>query len=540
MAINNKAIAAVTCGLSLAMTLGGPLSAIPAYAATVNINRDQAGQTVSDRTFNAYKIATYETDADGGKVYTFVNDDVRNAVRSTLESMNVDLNGVTTDVSLSGKIAGLNAGKRAEFASSLVNALKTTSVQPTSVNGQASQLDDNSYYVLDETTATESVVKALPFLLETSTGVKDIKLKSSQPNIDKSITSAGKRDDKYDDTAIGSEVDFQLNGMKVPVTYGYDTYTYTITDQMSSGLTLSKKQLEDMTVKIGDNVIPAGPNADGDTAYTVWAEDGGEMKPIDELPDGWSAKSAKFEIRFDSKYFIGETTEGGYTQNPVAGTAITVDFKGTLNEDAKVASPEQNKTFLTYSNTPGSTTNTSEHKVYVYTFGVEVQKSFTDDKNLFSMVEFGIMGTNGTIYVKGEKGVYTVCKEDTEGAVDASAGLKLDEKGHFQIKGLDAGTYTVKEAKTPDGYTPNGEQTIVVNPDYGTDGASGKAGNTIKLQNDSDNNGYVDGAIVNRPSTFQLPETGDAGMFLLPAAGMGIMGVVLIVAAKKKMDKTDE
>ena len=539
MAIKNKAIAAVTCGLSLAMTLGGPLSAIPAYAATVNISQDQAGQTVSGRTFNAYKIATY-TIVDGGKVYAFVNEDVSNAVRSTLANMGVNLDDVTTDVSLSGKIAGLNAGKRAEFASNLVTALKAANVQPTSVNGQGSQLDDNSYYVLDETTATESVVKALPFLLETNKGVKDIKLKSSQPNIDKSITSAGKRDDKYDDTAIGSEVDFQLNGMKVPVTYGYDSYTYTITDQMSSGLTLSKAQLKNMTVKIGDEVISAVPNVDGETAYTVWAEDGGTMKPVDELPDGWSAKSAKFEIRFDGKYFIGETTDNGYTQTPNAGTDITVDFKGTLNEDAKVVSPEQNKTFLTYSNTPTTTTNTSEHKVYVYTFGVEVQKSFTDHKDLFSKVEFGITGANGKIYVKGSKGVYTVCKKGTDGAVDASAGLKLDDTGHFQIKGLDAGTYTVKETKTPDGYTSNGDQTIVIEPNYGANGASGKAGETVNLEKDSDNNGYVDGAIVNRPSIFQLPETGDAGMFLLPAAGMGIMGIVLIVSAKKKMDKTDE
>lgn len=518
----------ITCGLSIAMTLGGPLTAVTAQAATVTFNQDLAGKKVSGHTFNAYKLATF-TSTDDGNVYTFVNDDVRNAVKSALGGLGVDLDGVTTDASLAGKISGLSASQQISFASAVKDAVKGK-VTPTKIT-DSGKLDDNSYYVIDETTENGSVVKAAPFLLEVGTDAKNVTLKSSQPGINKDITSANAKDTKYDDVNIGDDVNFQLNGLSVPSTYGYDSYTYNITDQMSGGLTITKAQLEALTLKIGDQAV-----ASGDNTYTVYVVNGENKTAVSKLPDGWSAKGAKFVIEFNDKYFVGTYDKADatkYSQAPAAGTAITVDFAATLNGDAKVASPEENKTQLEYSNTPGTTTNSEEHKVYVYTFGVEVQKSFTDNAKLFDKVEFGIKGTAGDIYVIGSKGNYTVVKKGTDGAVSAAQGLKLDSDGHFQIKGLDEGTYTVKETKMPDGYTSNGDQTITITPDFGTDGAKGKSGETVTIANDTDSDGYANGAMVNKPDTFHLPNTGEIGMFLLPAAGLGIMGAVFIFSSKK-------
>lgn len=94
---NNKVMGAIACGLSLAITLCGPLSAIPAYAATVTFNQDLAGAKVANRTFNAYKIATFTPEADGN-VYTFV-DGAKPVVTQVLTDMGVDMTGVTTDAS---------------------------------------------------------------------------------------------------------------------------------------------------------------------------------------------------------------------------------------------------------------------------------------------------------------------------------------------------------------------------------------------------------------------------------------------------------
>lgn len=528
MTIKNKAMAAITCGLSLAMALGGPLSAIPAYAATVNFKQDQAGATLQNRTFNAYKIATYTTDADGGHVYTFVSDEARTAVKEALQGLGVDLAGVTTDVSLAGKISKLSASDQAKFAKAMAGKL----TNPTAINGTTANLDDNTYYVVDETTATAGTILAAPFLLETSTGNKDVTLKSRQPGIDKVIT--GGKNDKFDDTSIGQDVNFQLNDMTVPGTYGFDTFTYTINDKMSTGLTLTKAHLDAMVVTIGGQPVAASADT-----YTVLVKQGKDWVDASTLDSKWSADGAEFQIKFKPTYFIGTYENGAYTQTPAAGTDIKVDFSATLNSKAQVVDPENNTTSLTYTNKPGSTTDSTEHKVYVYTFGIEVNKTFSDNKNLFSQVEFGITGTNGTIFVTGDNGVYTVCKQGVTGAKDASTGLKLTADGKFTIKGLDEGTYTVTETKIPDGYKSNGPQIIKITPKYGNDNADGIAGKKITVDNDANNNGYVDGAMVNTPDTFNLPETGEMGMFLLPAAGLGIMGAVFVVSSKKN-GKTDK
>ncbi len=536
MKTKGGAFASAACALMMTMALGGSLAATPAYAATVTFDQDKAGAAVENRTFNAYKLATYTANNDGTHVYTFVNAEVKNAVVDVLKDMGVDMSGLTTDASIAGKIKDLTSTQQVVFASKIATAVNGK-VTPTAINGNKGVLDDNGYYVVTEDTATTSVVKATPFLLEVGTDAKDVTLKSSQPSIDKSIVSDNKQDAKYDDTSIGSDVAFELNGMTVPSTYGYDTFTYNITDQMSAGLTVTKAQLASMKLTIGGQEVAAG-----DDTYKVYVVQNSVETAVDQLGKDWSADGAKFVIKFDSKYFIGSygDTAKEYTQNPAAGSEIKVNFSATLNSKATVATPETNKTHLTYSNTPTTDTDSTEHTVYVYTFGVEVQKNFSDSKNLFDQVEFGITGTTGDIYVTGSKGDYTVCKKDAAGAQDASKGLKLDDSGHFQIKGLDQGTYTVTETKVPDGYKSNGPQTIKITPDYGTNGENGKAGQIIKVENDSDSDGYVDGTMLNTPNAFNLPETGEVGMILLPALGLAIMGGVVITSSRKRMKSDNQ
>lgn len=517
--------AAIACGLALTMSLGVGFAST-ASAATVTFDKDLQSQSVSNRTFNAYKLATVKT-TDDTTTYTFVSDEVRDAIKTVLTKLGVtDVDKADTDVALSGLIAGLDNSKKVAFASQIATAVADI-VTPTTINGNSGELDDFGYYVITET--TNSVVKATPFLLETSD--KDITstLKSSQPSIDKEIVSDGKKDSKYDDVNIGDDVKFELNDMKVPDTYGYDTYTYTITDTMSKGLTLTKAQVDALTLTIGGQSVAAG-----DGTYTVTVNG----TKASELADDWSAKGATIVITFNNKYFIGTygapdaSGKVSYTQNPAAGSAIKVNFSATLNEDAKVATPENNTVKLTYTNDTCGTTDSTEHKVYVYTYGIEVDKTFSDGKNLFSKVEFGLTGDKA-IYVTGSNGKYTVVKEGTTGAQSAASGLKLDADGHIEIKGLDAGTYTLTETKVPTGYKSDGPKTITIKPNYGDSGSNGKQGLTAAVEDDKDADGYVDATVTNKPETFQLPQTGAAGMILLPMIGIGAMAGAAITLRRK-------
>ncbi len=519
--------AAIACGLALTMSLGMGFAST-ASAATVTFDKDLQSQSVSNRIFNAYKLATVKTTGDT-TTYTFVSDEVRDAIKTVLTKLDVaDVDKADTDVALSGLIAGLDNSKKVAFASQIATAVAGI-VTPTTINGNSGELDDFGYYVITENTTDGSVVKVTPFLLETSD--KDITstLKSSQPSIDKEIVSADKKDSKYDDVNIGDDVKFELNDMKVPDTYGYDTYTYTITDTMSKGLTLTKAQVDALTLTIGGQSVAAG-----DDTYTVTV-DGTKAS---ELADGWSAKGATIVITFKDTYFIGTygapdaSGKVSYTQNPAAGSAIKVNFSATLNEDAKVATPENNTVKLTYTNDTCGTTNSTEHKVYVYTYGIEVDKTFSDGKNLFSKVEFGLTGDKA-IYVTGSNGKYTVVNENTAGAQKADSGLKLDADGHIEIKGLDAGTYTLTETKVPTGYKSDGPKTITIKPNYGTSGSNGKQGLTAAVEDDKDADGYVDATVINKPETFQLPQTGAAGMILLPMIGIGAMAGAAITLRRK-------
>lgn len=518
--------AALACGLALTMCLGMGFAST-ASAATVTFDKDLQGQTVSGRIFNAYKLATVKT-VDDTTTYEFVNDDVRDAIKDVLTDMGVaGVNDADTDVALSGLIANLGNSQKVEFASKIATVVKGK-VTPKTITGNSSELDNFGYYVITEDTESASVVKAAPFLLQTTGKDVNATLKSSQPSIDKNIVSDDKKDSKYDDTSIGQDVKFELSDMKVPNTYGYDKFTYTITDQMSNGLTITKAQLDSLTVTIGGQTVDK-------SRYTVKVNN----QDASKLGDDWSQKGAKFQIVFDETYFIGTYGDAGadgkvsYTQDPAAGSDIKVNFSATLNEDAKVADPENNSVKLTYTNGKDTTTDSEEHKVYVYTYGIEVNKTFSDGKDLFDKVEFGLTGENGDIYVTGSNGKYTVVKKGTAGAQSAASGLKLNAEGRIEIKGLDAGTYTLTETKIPAGYTSTGDKTITITPNYGKEGADGKAGEVVTVANDANNNGYVDANVVNKPETFHLPETGAAGMILLPMIGIGAMAGAAITMRRK-------
>ena len=124
--------------------------------------------------------------------------------------------------------------------------------------------------------------------------------------------------------------------------------------------------------------------------------------------------------------------------------------------------------------------------------------------------------------------------------MSAASGLKLTAQGELKIKGLDAGTYTLTETKCPDGYEPAGgkTQTITITPNYGANGADGKTGNKVTVAQDTNKDGYVDVSVVNKPGSFHLPETGAAGMILLPMIGIGVMaGAAITLRRKARSDK---
>jgi LPXTG-motif cell wall-anchored protein len=55
----------------------------------------------------------------------------------------------------------------------------------------------------------------------------------------------------------------------------------------------------------------------------------------------------------------------------------------------------------------------------------------------------------------------------------------------------------------------------------------------VTVAGDMDNDGYVNGSVINTPQTFHLPQTGAAGVILLPLIGMGAMAGAAITLRRK-------
>ena len=149
-----------------------------------------------------------------------------------------------------------------------------------------------------------------------------------------------------------------------------------------------------------------------------------------------------------------------------------------------------------------------------------------------------------TLPVFGGKGVYRQATADEAKATDfTSAKIVSDADGKVLVKGLDAGTYYLRETKAPEGYNKLlSDIKIEIKATYGEDGklASYKVDYTYNgtpitgtaIQN-KDNSPEV--AVENKTGA-QLPSTGSKGALMVTLAGIVLFGALTASKAfgKKK------
>ena len=526
MKVRDKIIASVM-GIVLAFVATFAI-AMPAQAYTLTFAQDQAGTEVSaNRSFNAYKIFSVATQADGTFQYTYASDNAKTAAVAAYQTTTGTTLTDTSANNVVNLISKLNSADMIKFAANLVSAAKAAGVTATAMTNTATGMD--GYYAFEETTTDNSVVKAAPFVMQVTADNTTAVLKSRTPDIDKTITNTSTTSNKVDDVNIGDICAFQLKST-VPGTYGYDTYTYKITDTMSTGLTVTGAQLKAMVVVVDGKTITRGA---GNYSVTVNGTN------LVSIADTDSFTGATFVITFDNKFFIGTYGAAGtdgvlsYKQPYTAGADITVDFNTTLNSSAKVNTPEVNTTKLTYSNSTTTTTDSTEHKVYEYTWGIKFAKTFSDNAKLFSGVKFKMTGGKTGLRLSGSDGVYTV---DPNGTIDPTVAdsLVLDSNGNIKISGLDEGTYVFSETTCPDGYTPSPDQTVTISATVGT-ATDGTPTLTPAIAD-----GYFTGAAVNTPATFHLPSTGDVMSFALPVIGVLLMAAAAFIFLGGKLKNSNK
>lgn len=296
----------------------------------------------------------------------------------------------------------------------------------------------------------------------------------------------------------------------------YNEYAVLFNDTLSNGITYDR--LDSVVIK-----------SEGDT-YDITNDTSKYKVDISRLESDHSFVVSIPDVKTCVK-------DPGFNLNN--GATITVTYTAHLNENAAVNGSAENKNSvrLQYSNNPrpdgeywGHTPNyTPESEVYVYTYQLNNTKH-QDSETGPVLAGAGFRLYSGKDCTKEQE--IKLKKNTTDGTyspyfgADAGDEMFSDEHGQFNVKGLDAGTYYLKETTTPADFTP----CSVIPPV--TIKANHK-GNQVDL-----NGSTLYTTIINKKAGgITLPSTGGIGTTLFYVVGGGLMvAAIVLLVTKKRME----
>lgn len=388
------------------------------------------------------------------------------------------------------------------------------------------------YYLFVDTTdfsKDDSYHSYNSFLLMVTKGNWNVPItpKAEKPTVEKKVydnpdgTSTGGFGSSADH-AINEKFQFQLTATLPDSTNRaydyYDKYSVIFHDTLSDGITYDKDdELDSVVIKSNGNTY----NITDSSKYTI------------DTTDLESQNS--FVVNIDVKACA---KDAGFDLND--GATITVTYTAHLNDKAYVntaggSTSNINKVYLTYSNNPkdeSSIGKTPESTpVYVYTYQLNNTKHQDTEKGpalegaCFRLYSDEACTDQSEVQLYQKDGFYYPIKDATDKAQDAVE-MFSDEHGQFNVKGLDAGTYYLKEITPPDGYSACKVIPVTIKADHSRNDQVNLEGSN--LTND----------IVNiKAGGITLPSTGGIGTTLFYVVGGGLMvAAIVLLVTKKRME----
>lgn len=475
--MKNKMKKMIAMFMMFAMILGLNTVAFAAQGTnTVHVNT--GAYDVSGVTFKAYRV--FDVTKNGDKYGYAMTDNF-------VEFFNGK--GHTTDNAAYNYANGNQGNIANELKEYIATKNTTEDASATATQGNATfpGLADG-YYIIVPSGGTFS--PNLVTVAETET--KTVNLKGKEPTAEKKVENQD-----WASAQVGKKVTFKVTS-QVPDMTGKKNYVFRLEDTLSKGLTMNVDDFK--SVNIGDRTLQK--NVD----YTVEVKKGDTPGTTDLV----------VEIKNFEKH------------NEQAGSNIVFEYQAEVNKDAVTVGNATNKAHVEYGNDPSQMGSSQPDKVKVYTHTLTINKVDGDNKAPLAGAEFKLY--EGTEVqedkiielVDDGEGVYHV-PDTTEQTTTTTTTVVSPKTGIITIKGLKQGKYTLKETKAPAGYNKGKDTSIeikVENKDAGENVTV--TGNTIEVVNNSG---------------VQLPSTGGMGTIIFVAAGVCVVGFLILTSRKTKRTK---
>ena len=347
--------------------------------------------------------------------------------------------------------------------------------------------------------------------------------KAEKPSVKKEVFDNFDNQDGTSTGVFGSSADHAINEkfqFKLTATLPastdhaydyYDTYTVCFKDTLSEGITYDGLD----SVVIESNGTPYDITNDS-SKYDI------------DISNLKSQNSFVVKIH-DVKKCVANLNDGA---------TITVTYTAHLNDKAYVntgsgSTKNKNSVQLQYSNNPRpgeywGTTPKSE--VYVYTYQLNNTKYHDDDTtgNELAGAGFRLYSDEACtpeqeVKLYKKDNFYYPIKDATDKAQDAVE-MFSDEHGQFNVRGLDAGTYYLKETNPPADYSACANKEIVISATHDV--------NHVSLS------GNLSTTIINKKAGgITLPSTGGIGTTIFYVVGGGLMvAAIVLLVTKKRME----
>lgn len=514
---------------ALSLSFAQLASASPLRPAGKNLDKTCAPEITitaqeGDHTYGAYQL--FDGNVSGGKLTdiqwgTGIDSA---ALLAELKTSTIDeLKAVTTAPQLAEKLSKLESSKVIEF-SKIATKHVTGTAKTFTKSGEAAPFSykatlgeaDHGYYLVKD--ADNKAAALTSPILKVAGCTVNVEAKGSVPTSTKKIKEDST--DKWGDTAdldVGQEAPFKLTGTMPSNIADFTTYKYGFKDFISKGFTLREGfDATDLTVKIGDKKItPDTVNVTDITDDTHGAEyNGGKQIEIMFTDLKATAKAAGVDL--------------------TASSEVTVEYTAKVNEHAVIGGKgNPNKSLVVYQkgfNDGDGTGETPEDEVWAFTYQLDTTKvDSANPETKLKDAQFRLYNSDKTksAEIKDNKIVKWV-----DG--DAGTVITTPEGGVFNITGLDADTYYLKEIKAPAGYNlPTGDDAyfkFVIAATLGVDKDTSKGkiesltitpGAEKAVPGDIPN-GKVEMNITNTSGS-TLPETGGIGTAIFTVVGLLVM-----------------